>query len=111
MDIGAHTRTHRDLTTLAPSVAHQEIAGSRSDLKRILGHPVYFFAYPFGTHDAAIERDVRAAGFSMAVTTKAGAIESSQDPLTMPRIHVGRRSRPASIIACIRAPSRGRCGD
>jgi peptidoglycan/xylan/chitin deacetylase (PgdA/CDA1 family) len=111
MDIGAHTRTHRDLTTLAPSVADQEIAGSRADLSRVLGHPVYFFAYPFGRYGAAIERDVLASGFSMAVTTNAGAIESSRQPLLMPRIHVGRSSTPASIIACIRAPTRGPCGD
>ena len=48
MDVGAHTRTHANLPALPPAALTAEVAGSRDDLQRILGHPVYWFAYPYG---------------------------------------------------------------
>ena len=37
-----------------------ETAGSRHVLERVLGHPVYFFAYPFGDYNDAVLRAVHA---------------------------------------------------
>jgi peptidoglycan/xylan/chitin deacetylase (PgdA/CDA1 family) len=105
MDIGAHTRTHVPLNAIASSAMVNQIEGSKRDLQRILGHFVYFFAYPYGAYDAAVVQEVRRAGFLLAVTTNAGTQESSLAPLTMPRIHVGRTATPASVLACIRAGS------
>jgi peptidoglycan/xylan/chitin deacetylase (PgdA/CDA1 family) len=60
MDIGAHTRTHASLPALPPQALESEVAGSAADLRRFLGHPVYWFAYPYGAFDARVERAVRA---------------------------------------------------
>jgi hypothetical protein len=73
----------------------------------VLGHFVYFFAYPYGAFSPAVVAEVRRAGFVLAVTTMGGTIESSAAPLTMPRIHVGRAQTPAGLIACVRV---GGCG-
>jgi peptidoglycan/xylan/chitin deacetylase (PgdA/CDA1 family) len=110
MDIGAHTRTHADLPALPLARLREEISGSRRDLQRVLGHFVYFFAYPYGAQTPAVVEEVRRAGFVLAVTTKGGTHESSQAPLTMPRIHVGRNSSAASILACMAAASGSGCG-
>jgi peptidoglycan/xylan/chitin deacetylase (PgdA/CDA1 family) len=102
MDVGAHTRTHVPLATLPTAAAQREVAGSRRDLQRILGHPVYWFAYPYGSTDAAVAEQVRRAGFLLAVTTNGGTSESSLAPFALPRLHVGRAATPATVVALAR---------
>jgi peptidoglycan/xylan/chitin deacetylase (PgdA/CDA1 family) len=109
MDIGAHTRHHVDLLQLSGSALDSEVGGSRRDLEKVLGHPVYSFAYPFGRFGPATLAAVRRAGFLMAFTTQAGTVESTSSPLTMPRIHVGRAMTPASVLACVSGAGGG-CG-
>ncbi len=101
MDVGDHTAHHVDLNELTPAELTSETAGSRRALQAILGHRVYFFAYPFGAFDDAVVAEVRAAGFSMAYTTAAGTTESTADPLTMPRLHIGRDETPAGLVALL----------
>jgi peptidoglycan/xylan/chitin deacetylase (PgdA/CDA1 family) len=101
MDVGDHTAHHVDLPLLTPSQLQAETAGSRKTLEAVLGHPVYFFAYPFGRFDARVVQAVRAAGFTMAYTTEAGTTESTASPLTMPRIHVGRGEDPSGLVSIL----------
>jgi peptidoglycan/xylan/chitin deacetylase (PgdA/CDA1 family) len=99
MDVGAHTRTHANLPALPAAAMRSEIEGSAADLRAILGHPVYWFAYPYGAFDARVERAVRLAGFLLAVTTKGGTSASTTAPLAIPRIHVGRSATAESVVA------------
>ena len=101
MDVGDHTAHHVDLRLLTASQLRMEIAGSRRVLERALGHPVYFFAYPFGAYNDAVLGELKLAGFTMAYTTGAGTSESSADPLTMPRIHVGRAETPSGVVSLL----------
>ncbi len=105
MDVGAHTRTHANLPALAPGERRSEIDGSESDLRGVLGHPVYWFAYPYGAFSPAVVDDVRRAGFLLAVTTKAGVTASTGAPLEIPRIHVGRSATTASVLSLVRGSS------
>jgi peptidoglycan/xylan/chitin deacetylase (PgdA/CDA1 family) len=109
MDVGAHTRTHVPLNAIPTADMKNQILGSRDDLQRALGHPVQWFAYPFGAYSPAVVDEVRRAGFVLAVTTNGGTVESSRAPLTMPRIHVGRTQTAAGVLACMTATS-GACG-
>jgi len=99
MDIGDHTAHHVDLRLLTATELRAETAGSRQVLERVLGHPVYFFAYPFGAYNDTVVAAVRAAGFSMAYTTASGDTESTASPLTMPRLHVGRSETPSGLVS------------
>lgn len=101
MDVGDHTAHHLDLRMLTPSELRSETAGSRQVLQGVLGHPVYFFAYPFGAFDDAVVSAVRTAGFTMAYTTAGGSTENTSAPLTMPRIHVGRSETPSGLISLL----------
>jgi peptidoglycan/xylan/chitin deacetylase (PgdA/CDA1 family) len=103
MDVGAHTRSHLPLSGMPAAQARREIAGSRRDLERILGHPVYWFSYPMGSYDPAVVAEVRRAGYLLAVTTDGGTNESSLAPLTLPRLHVGRSAGPATVLAVSRS--------
>jgi peptidoglycan/xylan/chitin deacetylase (PgdA/CDA1 family) len=106
MDVGAHTRTHVPLAQTPTAQAWSQIDGSRRDLARILGHPVYWFAYPYGSNDAAVQAQVKRSGYLLAVTTAGGETESSMAPYALPRYHVGRSASPASVVAC----AGGGCG-
>jgi peptidoglycan/xylan/chitin deacetylase (PgdA/CDA1 family) len=101
MDIGDHTAHHLDLPLLTSAELQSEVGGSRAVLERVLGHSVYYFAYPFGAFNDAVVREIRAAGFTMAYTTAGGTRESTTAPLMMPRIHVGRSETPSGLISLL----------
>ena len=61
IEFGAHSRTHADLTTLAPHELTEEVVGSGNDLESLLGTRVSSFAYPYGFHNQAVDDCVRGA--------------------------------------------------
>ncbi len=64
-EVGAHTRTHADLTAISPSAANTEIVGSRNDLLA-KGLTPNSFVYPYGSVNDSIANMVRDAGFTIA---------------------------------------------
>jgi peptidoglycan/xylan/chitin deacetylase (PgdA/CDA1 family) len=101
MDVGDHTAHHLDLPLLTSSQLQEEVSGSRQVLQSVLGHAVYFFAYPFGAFNATVLEAVKAAGFTMAFTTAGGTTQSTAAPLTMPRLHVGRAETPSGLVSVL----------
>ncbi len=85
---GAHSRSHRSLRHADGAVQEAEIGGSRDDLTEWLGHAPTAFSYPFGVPGADVDDSVaarvRAAGFSIAVTTSPGALPQA-DRFMLPR--------------------------
>jgi peptidoglycan/xylan/chitin deacetylase (PgdA/CDA1 family) len=86
--IGAHTRSHRSLRHADAAAQEAEITGSRDDLVAWLGTEPTSFSYPFGVPgahlDDAVVARVRAAGFSLGVTTTPGVV-SRADRFRLPR--------------------------
>jgi peptidoglycan/xylan/chitin deacetylase (PgdA/CDA1 family) len=88
IEIGSHSVNHRGLTQLSDRELLRELVGSRRALERGLGHPVQWFAYPFGDYDARVERLARRAGYALAVTTEAGSVQSARRPLALRRLRI-----------------------
>jgi peptidoglycan/xylan/chitin deacetylase (PgdA/CDA1 family) len=65
MTIGAHSRTHPEMTKKGVSLGN-EIDGSRADIQKNLGTTPDLFAYPYGDWDDRVAAAVRAAGFRAA---------------------------------------------
>jgi peptidoglycan/xylan/chitin deacetylase (PgdA/CDA1 family) len=86
-EVDAHSLTHPDLTTLAPSELRHEVAGSRRWLRRRFHVPVDFFCYPAGRYDAAVIDEVKAAGFAGAESERPGFAAPSE-LYALPRIRV-----------------------
>jgi len=63
MEVGSHSRTHRDLTVLSAVELQDEVAGSRKLLEDRLGSTVPTFAYPFTVHGPREREAVEAAGY------------------------------------------------
>src|SRR5262249_7142284 len=62
-EIGAHTRSHVDLTTISGKRLADEVRGSREDLLAVGAKPVATFAFPYGHYNSSVLRAVRGAGF------------------------------------------------
>lgn len=83
--IGAHSRTHPDLRACSHSELEREVRGSKDDLEELIAKPVTSFAYPTGLLDERVLAAVVAAGFTSAVTTRAGWWRPATNALQIPR--------------------------
>jgi peptidoglycan/xylan/chitin deacetylase (PgdA/CDA1 family) len=88
MEVGSHTGTHPRLDGLDPESVHEEVAGSRTALGRLLGREVKHFCYPFGRFVPAVADYVRMAGYQSAVSTQRGIACASDDRYSLPRVSV-----------------------
>lgn len=88
MEVGSHSLSHQRLRELPQEVARDEIAESRTELRKMLGVPIEHFAYPFGQFTADIVELARQAGYSSAMTLQPGVARASDDRLRLPRILV-----------------------
>lgn len=88
MDIGAHTVSHHDLTTIPAEEAQAEIKLSVTALYEQLGHPVYWFSYPAGKYNESTMIMAWQAGLLMSVSTLPGDIQSSDLPHGLHRYRV-----------------------
>ncbi|MDQ0098480.1 hypothetical protein J2S96_002197, partial [Arthrobacter bambusae] len=64
-EIGGHTMTHPDLTTLSTSAATNEVCGGRTTLAS-WGFNATNFAYPFAAENSSVEQIVKNCGFASA---------------------------------------------
>ena len=101
-EVGAHTLTHPDLTTVDDATLRREVAGSRTLLQRRLGLPINAFCYPAGRNDARVRAAVRAAGYTTATTVEPGIARPADDPFALPRIRVNGTDSPQTVLDHIR---------
>jgi peptidoglycan/xylan/chitin deacetylase (PgdA/CDA1 family) len=86
MEIGAHSVSHPDLTSLDPLELGRQVAEPKAELEARLGVPVVSFCYPAGRYSGAVVEAVRAAGYESATTTRWD--NDYSDPLALPRRRV-----------------------
>ncbi len=92
--LGSHTVTHPRLARVSREECRTELAESRRILEEGLGHPVRHLAYPFGSHDAEVQRIAAEAGYLTACTTLEGLSGGEDTPLGLLRVPVyGGESR------------------
>lgn len=92
VEIGAHTASHPRLAALPTADQLNDIVRGKARLEAILGAPVTSFSYPFGGRldvSTATVDAVRTAGFLRACTTRPGVVQTTTNPLRLPRIYVG----------------------
>lgn len=88
--IGAHSINHISLAKHSEDDQRMEIEGSISILQRIIGRPINYFAYPFGTvedyNDLSI-RILKESGILAAFTTKEKIIDEMDYKYFLPRFN------------------------
>jgi peptidoglycan/xylan/chitin deacetylase (PgdA/CDA1 family) len=96
IEVGAHSVTHADLTTLDARACEREVADSCELLRDLTGEPVRTFAYPFCRYDDAAVAAVRRAGLIAAV---AGAGRGDSRPHAMRRAVITGVDGTPSFVA------------
>ncbi len=86
MELGAHSVTHPDLTTLGLEELRAQVGQSRAALTAELGQPVVSFCYPGGRFSDTVVAVTREAGYTSATTTIQDGPQSN--PFTLPRLRI-----------------------
>ncbi len=93
-EIGAHTVTHRPLTSLSADEARREILESKTTIEQKLSRAVTTFAYPFGLMNAA-SRDCVRENFRAGCSVEFGTAAPPHDRSALPRLDVYYLRSPA----------------
>lgn len=93
VELGAHTRTHPDLTRLNRDGLREELEGCVHRIQDETGQRPRTLAYPFGFHDASSVEEARAL-FDIGVTTELSSLGRAPDPLRLPRLDMVYFRRP-----------------
>jgi peptidoglycan/xylan/chitin deacetylase (PgdA/CDA1 family) len=88
-EIGSHTISHPDLTTLSDEALAYELNASRSQLETITGRPIEFFAYPYGAWNNRVVAAVQAAGYRGAVAALGRRSWTPDLTWVEPRVEIG----------------------
>ena len=104
VEIGSHSRSHREMPLLDAPEQAAEAAGSADDLAaQGLPRP-RFFAYPFGFSDDASKAAVRQADYLAAFGCRADWIKRSSDRFGLPRVIILASDRGWRFRLKVRAP-------
>jgi peptidoglycan/xylan/chitin deacetylase (PgdA/CDA1 family) len=95
-EVGDHTMTHADLTTLSAAGALAQIDGARADLAN-LGITAKTLAYPYGSYNTAVEQIVANDGFIGARTVNDGTNTKATDPYALVHHEVDRTTTLADV--------------
>ncbi len=86
MELGAHSVSHPDLTTLGLEDLRDQVARSGARISEMIGAPVRSFCYPGGRFDPTVAAVVSETGFTSATTTMPDLPQN--DPYTLPRLRI-----------------------
>jgi len=100
-EIGSHTQTHPDLTTLSTAQVQAEIVGSRNDLLSLGITSVTSLAYPYGTYNSQVEQLVSSAGYTSARTVDGGYNNKATNKFELKTQAVVASTTPDEIKAWI----------
>lgn len=98
-EIGTHTRTHTDLTTLTAPEQQTEIQGSRTEIIGMGATPVNTIAYPFGAYTAGIQTITQNAGYVAARGVDRGYNVKTTDKYALKIQQVNRTTTVSEVQA------------
>jgi peptidoglycan/xylan/chitin deacetylase (PgdA/CDA1 family) len=101
----SHTRSHASLPTLDAAALADQLAGSRAQLARLVGHDVPYIAYPFGHVDERVASATRAAGYRAAFSTQSGFNRRDVDRFRIRRLDVYGTDTSAMLLRKVRMGS------
>ena len=101
-EIGSHSISHPDLTTLSDARLRSELVDSRARLQAVSGQPVDIFAYPYGAWNSRVASAVEAAGYRAAVHAWGGTWWSPDKWWIEPRIEIAGTLSLAEFAGYVR---------
>jgi peptidoglycan/xylan/chitin deacetylase (PgdA/CDA1 family) len=101
-EIGNHTDTHPDLTTLEPAEVQTEMGGAQSVFQAALGITPTDFAYPYGAYDPTTVAIGEQVGFASQRSVNAGMNTKGDIDFTQLKVEeVTTSTTPAEVEAWV----------
>lgn len=97
--IASHTEHHPYLARMSAATRVAEIVGSKRSLEALLGHPVNSFAYPYGSWDQRVAKEVEAAGYTLGFGVRLGSRHMNSSRYQLRRIRVQQGERISDLAA------------
>lgn len=97
IEIGSHTVSHPNLTTIPGNKAQEELKKSKDLLEAIVGEPILSFCYPAGKFNEEVKAMVKGSGYKYSVTTKPGKANFS-DPLVLARHRISNETSVSAYL-------------
>jgi len=85
LELGSHGHAHRDLRALSDAELQDDLDLAASIVEREAGLRPESFAYPYGFHDARVEKAV-ARRHALACTTELRLLRAGEPPHALPRL-------------------------
>lgn len=89
--VGSHSLSHRSIARIDDSEKKREIVHSKQYFEELLGKPIDYFCYPYGTYndfDAKSVGVIKGAGYRLACTSINGVNFRETDPYRLRRTKV-----------------------
>lgn len=104
ISFGSHLLSHKDLTSLCPAEAEEELGGSKKMIEDRIGAECPSFCYPWGRHDDRSVVAVKDAGYKDAVIAIQGRWRAGEsvDRYRIPRADVRREYSLDDFAAVVR---------
>ena len=87
-EVGAHSVSHRKLTTVSAEELPREVGACKQALEQGLGRGVDSFCYPAGDYNSVVKRTVESCGYLGACTVEPGANTAGADPFALKRTEI-----------------------
>jgi peptidoglycan/xylan/chitin deacetylase (PgdA/CDA1 family) len=87
IEFGAHTLTHRDLSSLTPEEITGEVMFSKQRIETYLNRNLDLFAYPYGKLNRMVKEIVKTR-FYAACSTRLAMAGWKSDPYALPRLEM-----------------------
>ena len=98
MEIGSHTYSHVELTTLSADKFPLELGESKAELEKIIKKPVEFLCYPIGRVNEKVYTAALEFGYKGAVTTVFDNASFGQDPYQWPRVRINYKDGVPGLV-------------
>jgi len=96
VQLGSHSRTHRDLRRLDEGELLEELEGAAATIRERTGRRPATFAYPYGLYDDRTAARVRTS-YEVACTTELRTLEAAEDPVRLPRLDAYYFQAPGAL--------------
>jgi peptidoglycan/xylan/chitin deacetylase (PgdA/CDA1 family) len=88
MEIGNHSSSHPNLSSLGYDAQFDEIEGAAAAIGEVMGARPQFFCYPLGRYNRTTIQILKETGHLTATTTSDGTLKYSTDPFIMSRLRI-----------------------
>jgi peptidoglycan/xylan/chitin deacetylase (PgdA/CDA1 family) len=96
--IASHTVNHPYLARMSAAARANEIMGSKQALEKVIGHQINAFAYPYGSWNEQVAKEVQAAGYTLGFGVRLGSRHTPSSRYQLRRIRVQQAERISDLV-------------